>query len=192
MTKFKVMAEQERNTHAAEAVAEQDAPEQEQSSGPQQTPASIVQQEEYNKLKRERDELFDRLARLQAEFDNFRKRTQREQEEFRQYAVSEAVKSLLPILDNFDLALKHETGSVEDLRKGVELIRKQMEDALSRLGVQAIQAHGAEFDPHHHEAIEMVHSDAHDDNQVIAELQRGYKMRDKLLRPSMVRVARNK
>jgi molecular chaperone GrpE len=148
--------------------------------------------DESARLKQERDELFDRLARLQAEFDNYRKRSQREQEDFRAYAVSEAVKLFLPVLDNFNLALKHKQSSADDLRKGIELIRKQFEDALQKLGVQPIDAHGAEFDPRHHEAIEMVHSDEHGDNQVIEELQRGYKMRDRLLRPAMVRVARKK
>lgn len=148
--------------------------------------------EETAKLKQQRDELFDRLARAQAEFENYRKRSQREQEEFRHYAVSEAVKLFIPILDNFNLALKHESSSVDDLRKGLELIRKQMEDALAKLGVRAVEAQGAEFDPHHHEAVEMVESGEHADNQVIEELQRGYKLRDRLLRPAMVRVARNK
>ena len=148
--------------------------------------------DETAKLKQERDELFDRLARAQAEFENYRKRSQREQEEFRHYAVSEAVKLFIPILDNFNLALKHESSSADDLRKGLGLIRKQMEDALAKLGVQAVEAQGAEFDPHHHEAVEMVESGEHADNQVIEELQRGYKLRDRLLRPAMVRVARNK
>jgi molecular chaperone GrpE len=102
------------------------------------------------------------------------------------------VKQFIPILDNFNLALKQQTASADDLRKGLELIRKQMEDALAKLGVHAVPAHGAEFDPHHHEAIEMVESEEHPDNQVIEELQRGYKLRDRLLRPAMVRVARNK
>jgi len=148
--------------------------------------------EDWAKLKQERDELFDRAARLQAEFDNFRKRSAREQEEFRAYAVAEAVKLFLPVLDNFNLALKHKQSSAEDLRKGIELIRKQFEDALQKLGVQAVTAHGAPFDPHQHEAIEMVPSEEHPENQVIEELQRGYKLRDRLLRPAMVRVATKK
>lgn len=151
-----------------------------------------VQSAELVKLKQERDELFDRLARTQAEFENYRKRSQREQEEFRHYAVSEAVKLFIPILDNFNLALKHESSSADDLRKGLGLIRKQMEDALAKLGVQAVEAQGTEFDPHQHEAVEMVESGEHADNQVVEELQRGYKLRDRLLRPAMVRVAKNK
>lgn len=148
--------------------------------------------EDYGKLKQERDELFDRLARLQAEFDNYRKRMAREQDDFRQYAVSDAVKQFIPVLDNLYLALKHDTGAPDDLRKGVDLIRKQMEDAMAKLGVRAVEAEGEPFDPHHHEAVEMVESDEHPENQVVDELQRGYKLRDRLLRPAMVRVARNK
>jgi molecular chaperone GrpE len=156
-----------------------------------QSDGTAPQVDENAKLRQEKQELFDRLARLQAEFDNYRKRSQREQEDFKQYAVSEAVKIFLPIVDNLTLALKHDSGNADDLRKGVELIRKQMEDALTRLGVQPIQAYGSEFDPHHHEAIELVESDEHPDNVVIEELQRGYKLRDRLLRPSTVRVTKS-
>jgi molecular chaperone GrpE len=173
------MADEEMNQQSASAVAD-----------PQE--ATPPAPEEYAKLKQDRDELFDRLARLQAEFDNYRKRSAREQDDFRQYAVADAVKQFIPVLDNFQLALKHDTGTPGELRKGVELIRKQMEDAFARLGVKRVEAEGEPFDPHHHEAIEMVESDEHPDNQVIDELQRGYKLRDRLLRPAMVRVARNK
>src|SRR3954462_13074636 len=145
------------------------------------------------KLQAERDSLFDRLARQQAEFDNYRKRAAREQQEFRQYAVSDALKQFLPVLDSFDraLAVASNDGGDEKLRSGVELVRKQMLDTLARLVVTPIEAEGAVFDPQVHEAIEMV--DTHDakDNHVISELQRGYRLKDRLVRPAMVRVARN-
>jgi molecular chaperone GrpE len=181
------MADQETNTQTAEAVHETATQEQ---AGVAQD--GVQANDEVAKLRQERDELFDRLARLSAEFDNYRKRSQRENEDYRQYAVAEAVKAFLPILDNFNLALRHESSSAEDLRKGIELIRKQMEDALTRLGVHPVQAHGAPFDPHQHEAIEMVESDEHPENHVVDVLQRGYKLRDRLLRPAMVRVAKKK
>ncbi|GAC1643753.1 MAG: nucleotide exchange factor GrpE [Acidobacteriaceae bacterium] len=174
------------------AMTEQELKEEVLDNEEMQPESAAAESDEVAKLKQEKLELLDRLARLQAEFDNYRKRLQREQDDFRQYAVADAVKAFLPIIDNFNLALKHDTGNAEELRKGVELIRKQMEDALSRLGVQVIEAHGSEFDPHHHEAIEMVESDEHPDNSVIEELQRGYKLKDRLLRPSMVRVAKNR
>jgi molecular chaperone GrpE len=158
----------------------------EASSGP--APA----QSELQKLQAERDSLYDRLARQQAEFDNYRKRATREQQEFRQYAVADALKQFLPVLDSFDRALAVATdGGDEKLRSGVELVRKQMLDTLARLGVTPIEAEGAVFDPQMHEAIEMVDTRDARDNHVISELQRGYRLKDRLLRPAMVRVARN-
>jgi molecular chaperone GrpE len=146
---------------------------------------------ELQKLRVERDTLIDRLARLQAEFENARKRTAREQQEFREYAVSDAVKALLPTLDSFERALQ--TGAMEksEFRGGVELIYKQLQDALQKLGLRAIPAKGEPFDPHLHEAIEMVDTTDAADHQILEELQRGYKLKDRLLRPSMVRVAHN-
>ena len=149
-----------------------------------------VPQEEYDRLKAERDLLFDRLARLQAEFDNARKRESKERAEFRDYAVSSAVEQFLPVLDNFQLALKS-TGSAEQLRTGVELIVKQMEEALRSLNVQPVEAVGAVFDPRVHEAIEMAERSDLPDHQVFEEVRRGYRIRDRLLRPAMVRVASN-
>jgi molecular chaperone GrpE len=144
------------------------------------------------RLQAERDALFDRLARQQAEFENLRKRSAREQSEFKDYATANTVKSLLPILDSFDLALKAQGDTNgNDLRKGLELIRKQMDEVLTKLGVQRVPAEGEPFDPRYHEAIEMVESSDTPDNHVLGELQRGYKMKDRLLRPAMVRVARN-
>lgn len=143
------------------------------------------------KLRAERDNLLDRLARVQAEFDNYRKRAARENEEFRQYAVADAAKNLLPIIDNFALALKNAAGNPEDFRKGVELINKQLQDVLPRLKVERIPAQGEPFDPKVHEAIEMVESNDVPDNHVLEELQPGYRIKDRLLRPAMVRVAKN-
>lgn len=151
-----------------------------------------VSRQEYERVGQERDALLDRLARLQAEFENYRKRNAREQAEYREYAAADSVKNFLPIIDSFDLALRQKAEGAESaLRSGIELIRKQMDDALSRLGVQAISAQGQTFDPRVHEAIEMVESSDHADHEVIDELQRGYKLKDRLLRPAMVRVATN-
>jgi molecular chaperone GrpE len=137
------------------------------------------------------NELFDRLARLQAEFDNSRKRAVKEQEEFKDFALTNALQSLLPVLDSFDRALQTSPKSLEDFRSGVELIRKQLQDALIKLGVRPVPAAGEPFDPHLHEAVEAVDTVTAEDNQVLEELQRGYKLKDRLLRPAMVRVARN-
>jgi molecular chaperone GrpE len=146
---------------------------------------------ELQKLRVERDTLIDRLARLQAEFENARKRTAREQQEFREYAVADAVKALLPTLDSFERALQTSLADKSEFRGGIELIYKQLQDALLKMGLRAIPAKGEPFDPHLHEAIEMVDTNDAEDHQVLEELQRGYKLKDRLLRPSMVKVARN-
>lgn len=147
---------------------------------------------EIEHLKIEKASYLDRLARLQAEFDNYRKRSAREQQEFRDYALADALKQVLPILDSLDRALKTENASADDFRSGVELIDRQFHDVLSRLGVEPIQAAGQPFDPNLHQAIQMVETSEVADNHVIDELQRGYKIKDRLLRPAMVRVAQNK
>lgn len=151
---------------------------------------ATVPQEEYDRLKAEKDQLMDRLLRLQAEFDNARKREAKERAESREYAVANTVEQFLPVLDNFQLALKS-TGSAEQLRAGVELIVKQMEEALRGISVQPVEAVGAVFDPRVHEALEMVERNDVPDHQVIEEVRRGYRMRERLLRPALVRVASN-
>ena len=146
---------------------------------------------ELEKVREERNVLIDRQARMQAEFDNARKRAAREQQEYKDFALSDALKNLLPILDSFDRALHTRVQKAEDFRAGVELIRKQLQDALEKLGLRPIPAKGEPFDPRLHEAIEMVDTDAVKDHHVLEELQRGYKLKERLLRPAMVRVARN-
>ena len=145
---------------------------------------------EIQKLKAERDMYVDRLARVQADFDNARKRAAREQQDFRDFALADTIKSLLPVVDNFERALqsKSETG---DFRAGVELIYKQLRDILAKLGVQPIEAMGKQFDPHVHEAVEIVETPDAADHEVLEEWQRGYKFKDRLLRPAMVKVAKN-
>jgi len=144
---------------------------------------------ELERMKAERNSLVERLARLQAEFENARKRQVREQQEFRDYALVDTLRLLLPILDSFDRALATPAGG-EEFRNGVELINRQLHDAMSKLGVQPIQTEGQPFDPNLHQAVEMVETDEAEDNHVLSELQRGYKIKERLLRPAMVRVAR--
>jgi len=145
---------------------------------------------ETEKLKAERDALLDRLARLQAEFDNARKRAVRDQQEFREFAAADVIKNILPTLDSFERALKAGAHST-DFGNGIELIYRQFQDALQKIGVQPILAMGQPFDPRVHEAVEMVDTAEVPDHHVLDELQRGYKYKDRLLRPAMVRVARN-
>lgn len=145
---------------------------------------------ELEKLRAERNDLFERLARLQAEFDNYRKRAAKENADYRDYAVSDAARSLLPVIDSFTLALKNAAAKPEDLRKGVELIFKQLQDVLQKLNIERVPAQGEPFDPRVHEAIEMVETDAAPDHHVLEELQPGYRIKGRLLRPAMVRVAK--
>jgi molecular chaperone GrpE len=172
--------------------AEDDGNGQESSTAQAQPPvAEPGAQDDLRKLKTERDMLYDRLARLQADFENQRKRLAKEQADYREYALADAIKELLPIVDSFDRAIKHEGGEDKDFRSGVELINRQLHDVLAKLGVRPIPAQGEPFDPHLHQAVQMVDTDEVADNHVLDELQRGYKLKDRLLRPAMVRVARN-
>ena len=147
-------------------------------------------QSEVDRLKQERDQSIERLARLQAEFENARKRDARERADFRDFAVSGAVEQFLPVLDNFQLALSS-SGSLEQLRSGLELVVKQMEEVLRSLNVQPVEAVGARFDPRVHEALEHVDRTDLPDHQVLDEVRRGYRIRDRLLRPALVRVVNN-
>jgi molecular chaperone GrpE len=146
--------------------------------------------ESYEQVRAERDNLFERLARLQAEFDNARKREQRERTDYRAFAISDAVEQFLPVLDNFRLAL-NSTGSVEQMRTGVELIAKQMEEVLRSLNVTPVETVGHPFDPRVHEALDSVERTDLPDHQVIEEVRRGYRIKDRLLRPALVRIAVN-
>jgi molecular chaperone GrpE len=152
---------------------------------------SAAPETELQKVRAERDTLVDRLARLQAEFENARKRAVREQQEFRDFAAADTIKALLPALDSFERALQHGKSDPAEFRNGVELIYRQLQDGLTKLGVRPVPAKGQAFDPHVHEAIETVQTDEVPDHQVVEELQRGYKLKDRLLRPAMVKVAQN-
>jgi molecular chaperone GrpE len=174
----------ETTVQAAQEEAVANTPE----SQAQDAAASI--QAELEQVKGERDQLVDRLARLQAEFDNARKREAKERQDARDYTVSSTVEPFLGVMDNFQLALRS-GGSAEQLRAGVELILKQMEEALRGLNVVAVESVGAQFDPRVHEALGSIETKEHPDHQVLEEIRRGYKIREKLLRPAMVKIAVN-
>src|SRR5581483_2074467 len=132
---------------------------------------------ELQKLKAERDTLLDRLARAQAEFENARRRAAKEQQDFRDFATVETIKALLPVIDSFERALQAKS-DLGEFRTGVELIYKQLQDVLGKMGVRPIAAKGEQFDPHVHEAIEMVETPDAADHEVLEEWQRGYKFKD--------------
>jgi molecular chaperone GrpE len=179
---------EEQQLDAEHELPASDGTDDQQSPGPRQPGSEHVS--EVERLRAERDTLVDRLARMQAEFDNARKRSAKEQQDYRDYALADAVKALIPVLDSFDRALQTSPEKSE-FHAGVELIHKQLQDALAKIGVRPISAKGEQFDPRFHEAIEMVDTDEVPDHRVIEELQSGYKLKDRLLRPAMVKVARN-
>ena len=140
-------------------------------------------------LKSERDELKELLLRRQAEFDNFRKRTEKESSEYVQYAGMEIVRDILPILDDFDRAMKVQSGATPEYTKGVEMIHSRIYDTLRKVGLEPIETAGKSFDPHLHQAVERVETDDSPEGTILGEFQRGYNFKSKLLRPSMVKVA---
>jgi len=151
------------------------------------------EQSEYRALKADRDDIYDRLLRKAAEFENYRRRIERERREQADQAVLDLLLELLLVVDDFDLALAAPAGSspeAEAYRKGVELIQGKLHELLRRQGVRPIEARGADFDPNLHQAVAHEPSPGHRDGQVIDEMRRGYMKGDRLLRPAMVKVAK--
>ena len=143
---------------------------------------------ERDRLAAENAELQDRFLRFQAEFQNFRKRSDKDRLEFSEYASMEACRMLLPIVDDFERALQTETAD-KTYAQGLELIRQRLFEALKKLGLEPMVVQGEPFDPHVHHAVEMVETDDAPDHTVLAEFQRGYNFKGRLLRPAMVKVA---
>lgn len=149
-------------------------------------------QSQVDALTRDKAALYDQLLRRAAEFENFRRRIERERSDAYQRARVEVLVEFLPVVDNFERALsslENSGGDAEALRHGVELIHKQFKDALTKFGLEPVQAIGQTFDPHLHEAVTIEPTDKHKENTIIEEFQRGYKIGDKLLRPAKVKVA---
>ena len=143
---------------------------------------------ERDQLAAEKADLQDRLLRARAEFDNARRRTDRERLEYTQFAAMDLVRELLPILDDFERALKVETADLE-YAKGVELIYSRMAETLRKIGLEPIETAGKLFDPNLHQAVERVQTETEPDQAILGEFQRGYNFKGKLLRPAMVKVA---
>ncbi|HME06984.1 MAG TPA: nucleotide exchange factor GrpE [Bryobacteraceae bacterium] len=159
---------------------------------PEQDPAVIETPEavraERDRLLEEKLDLQDRLLRRTAEFDNFRRRAERERSEIAEYANTETVRALLPLLDDFERALKVDVPESEYTR-GMALIHQRLADSLKKLGLEPIEAAGKLFDPNLHHAVEMVESTDLPDHTILEEYQKGYNFRGRLLRPAMVKVA---
>jgi molecular chaperone GrpE len=142
------------------------------------------------KLKAEKEELLQTLIRRQADFENFRKRTERDRHEEGRRGVERLILDLIPVLDAFDRALQaHDDSAYEEYRKGITLIRKQLWDSIAKHGVQRIEAAGKIFDPHQHQAIERLESEELPDGFIVAVFQDGYMFHGRVLRPAIVRVA---
>ncbi|PKM83056.1 MAG: nucleotide exchange factor GrpE [Firmicutes bacterium HGW-Firmicutes-14] len=147
-------------------------------------------QEEIRKYEARAEEYLQLLQRVQADFDNYRRRSVQEREEAARYCSMRLAGNLLPVLDNFERALKSSGDDVKQLREGVELIYRQFKDTLEKEGVRSMEAVGSEFDPNLHEAVMQEPSEEHDDNTVIEEFQKGYMLADRVIRPAMVKVAK--
>lgn len=153
---------------------------------------ALILQEELDRTKSQAEGYYAHLQRLQAEFDNYRKRTQKEKEDFAKYAAERVVEALLPVLDNFERALEaaKATQDMKSFGQGVEMICKQMQNILAKEGLAAIEAIGQPFDPNIHEAVIQVDAAEYPGNTVVEELQKGYYLKEKVIRPSMVKVSR--
>jgi molecular chaperone GrpE len=145
-----------------------------------------------DEVRRQRDEYYDLLLRKTAEFDNYRKRTDRERLALAESAASDLIKELLPLVDDMERALKADApaDSAESYRRGVELIYRRLMDILRKRGVTPIEALGADFDPYYHQAVAHDPADGHRDGEIIEEFRRGYMLGERLLRPAMVKVAK--
>ena len=141
---------------------------------------------------RQRDEYYDLLLRKQAEFDNYRKRVERDRQMVSEAAAASMVEELLPLMDDLERALKTEAAgeAAEAYRKGVELIHRQLGEILRKRGVHPVEALGADFDPYYHQAVSHEPAEGRREGEVIEEFRRGYMLGDRLLRPSMVKVAK--
>ncbi len=148
-------------------------------------------QSELAEQKAKAEEYFNRMVRLQADFDNFRKRTVKEKEDFFKYAAASLCEALLPVLDNFQLALAAKEQDQAKVIEGVAMIFRQLQEVLQKEGLTPVAAVGEQFDPTLHEAIMQEITDQYDENTVTAELRQGYYLKDKLLRPALVKVAKS-
>ncbi|MDE2963134.1 MAG: nucleotide exchange factor GrpE [Acidobacteriota bacterium] len=155
-----------------------------------QAAVASLEEARLDRLKAENEALYQRLLRLQAEIDNFRKRTEREKQDHFDYALTDFVRKLLPVLDAFERGLEVAEGeTVADFKTGFQLVLKQFTDVLVQAGLEPIETSGQIFDPNRHQALMREETEAFADNQITGELQPGYTFKGRLLRPSLVRVA---
>ena len=165
--------------------------EKEEQAQDEETHQDVVEeQNELEQLRQEKEEINNRLLRLQADYDNFRRRTQKEKEADRKYRSQSLVEELIPALDNFERALQVEVDgdAAKNYANGMKMVYDQFKVALEKEGVEEILSQGEEFDPHMHQAIMQVEDDNYASNVVVEELQKGYRLNDRVIRPAMVKV----
>jgi molecular chaperone GrpE len=180
--------EQEEVVHQEEQANEEESKGDEPSN--QQDPLALAQ-EKIQELEAKLEEAENRILRLQADFENFRRRTRLDREAAEKYRAQSLVTDILPVLDNFERALKFEADDEKSksILQGMEMIYRQLLDALKKEGVEAIECVGMQFDPHLHHAVMQVEDSEYETNIVVEELQKGYKLKDRVIRPSMVKVS---
>lgn len=172
-----------------EEVEEAQPEETQESEEEAKNPEVEALEEKLKNAEAQNAELKDRLIRVQADFENFRKRAQREKEDISSHAKESVVSKLLPVLDNFDLAIEHgNTENMEAYSKGVELVAKQLKDVLADLGLKEVEALGQEFDPNFHHGVAVDQNPEIDDQKVTEVFQKGYELKGKVIRPAMVKV----
>jgi len=152
--------------------------------------ATETSDDSLEEARKQRDDYYDRLLRKTAEFDNYRKRTDRERQQLSEAAAADLLQELLPLVDDMERALRAESDDADAIRKGIELIHKQLLEILRKRGVRPIEALGADFDPHYHMAVAHEPGNDRREGEVIEEFRRGYMLGDRLLRPAMVKVAK--
>lgn len=145
---------------------------------------------ELEQVKREKDDLYDRLLRLQADYENYRRRTKKERENDLKYKSQSVIMELLPVLDNFERALQIEVSDekAKSFVDGIQMVHRQLKDALAKEGLEEIPTVGEQFDPHLHQAVMQVQDEEKESNEIVEELQKGYKLKDRIIRPAMVKV----
>ncbi|WP_082208395.1 nucleotide exchange factor GrpE [Paenibacillus dauci] len=155
------------------------------------TAEELVSRAELERVQAHADDQTQRLLRAQADFDNFRRRTQKEKEELAKYASAQLITELIPVIDNFEraMATKPENPELESFSKGVDMIFRQLSDVLKNTGLTPMEAVGQPFNPEFHQAVMQVESDEYEEGIVVEELQKGYVLKDKVIRPAMVKVS---
>jgi molecular chaperone GrpE len=148
-------------------------------------------QQQVDKLEAQLQDREDRVARLQADFDNFRRRTRQEKEELGIVVTQDILQGMLPLLDNFERAMQSESKDREAFQSGVEMIYKSFQETLQKDGLEVIKTEGEKFDPNFHQAVMRVQDEDKEDDTIVAELQKGYVVKGKVIRPSMVQVVSN-